>query len=329
MRRLHCDQVRSYLSAYRERRLPTYRAAWIAQHLAGCPVCMKALLQVPASAEAHPEGTVTSAPGAAQQDEVIQRPVPRWYKVALLVCVGLLALLLWVFVTLHGPPGRQVARSNEVAVRQLLSEPIRSVSSEVDWVLESLEIIGNRGVLLYRIQGSQGRLRIDGLPTITVVGVEEHPATLHDHWVREVAGGLRGGLVFELPVHTDGVLITFPHLHRFTGDRLTIGLDRHTEWAGAHGIQVRIISLHQTGDGFYVTAEIKGEGDWRVVPELGVSLFSGGRQADLTTWLRERPAGERIDFRFAPSAQHGYGELLVLPLAEKVHDPWTAWIAVP
>ena len=90
---MQCDQIRRYLEQYAEGSLPGYKAAWVVQHLAGCPACTTA-------AEEARRDPVGSTPAAAAIEhepnrpegafEAVQRPVPRWlqWATAILIVVA-------------------------------------------------------------------------------------------------------------------------------------------------------------------------------------------------------------------------------------------------
>lgn len=116
---MQCDQIRTYLADYRTGNLPSYKSAWVAQHLAGCAECQTQLHQAPESAgpaEPSAEAVPTAAavdPALFKRGEVsvaIQRPVPAWLQVAIiLVLVGLAGVSAWLIAARpHLQPERHV-----------------------------------------------------------------------------------------------------------------------------------------------------------------------------------------------------------------------------
>lgn len=100
---MQCDQIRSYLADYRTGELPSYKSAWVAQHLAGCAECHANLHRAPEGrSEADTPVPVAAAadPALFKRGEVsvaVQRPVPAWLQVALiLVLVGLAGVSAWL-----------------------------------------------------------------------------------------------------------------------------------------------------------------------------------------------------------------------------------------
>lgn len=94
---MQCDQIRAYLDQYAEGSLPGYKAAWVVQHLAGCPSCtaeadaarQKRTLPPPAVA-ARTQTAATTKPDeipAENAFEAVQRPIPRWLQWATAVLI--------------------------------------------------------------------------------------------------------------------------------------------------------------------------------------------------------------------------------------------------
>jgi hypothetical protein len=84
---LHCDQIHPFLPDYAAGRLPGYRAAWVAAHIAQCEACRGALathhLTAPEAASVVTPVDPTDQP----------RFVPRWYRWGVVILLSLLVAL--------------------------------------------------------------------------------------------------------------------------------------------------------------------------------------------------------------------------------------------
>lgn len=105
---MQCHQIRPYLRDYRSGGLPSFKAAWVAQHLAGCAECRSYqgeserregaahsahLGRAPVAVAAEPFLVRRAGSGA------IRRPVPRRVRRAIAMAVLLLTLgMLWLLL---------------------------------------------------------------------------------------------------------------------------------------------------------------------------------------------------------------------------------------
>ena len=109
---MQCSQIQPLLGGYASGSLPAYKAAWVAQHLAGCAECQALRAagnrtegQRPAAAAAAPQACTQEAPEPAlirrgETSVAIQRPVPAWFRlVAVLVLAAAAAGCVWLWAT--------------------------------------------------------------------------------------------------------------------------------------------------------------------------------------------------------------------------------------
>lgn len=115
---MQCEQIRPLLSDYRSGILPSYKVAWVAQHLAACGECQgelrsggrSAVPEVPAAEPVPVAASLDPAVlGRGESSEAIQRPVPGWVQLTLiLVLVSLAGVSAWLIVARqHTQPQRQ------------------------------------------------------------------------------------------------------------------------------------------------------------------------------------------------------------------------------
>lgn len=125
---MQCTQIRPILGEYASGLLPSYKVAWVAQHLAGCQECQALLAsqrgkarapEVPAAA---PQACTQEAPEPAlirrgETSVAIQRPVPAWFRVAAILVIAAAAAAgawLWTAARARAPVRPRQAWRSEV-----------------------------------------------------------------------------------------------------------------------------------------------------------------------------------------------------------------------
>lgn len=105
---VQCEQIQGYLADYASGQLPGFKAAWTAQHLAGCESCSDRLAAIRSGSGARQQALppVEEAPVAATIESVgrlrrtgsvsVQRPVPRILRsITFFGAIGLLGGAAW------------------------------------------------------------------------------------------------------------------------------------------------------------------------------------------------------------------------------------------
>lgn len=321
---MHCDQIRPHLEQYRDGQLAHFRIAWIAQHIAGCASCAAALgaLGTPsAAAPGRPSAPADGESGFASVPE--RRSIPAWYWPVCVACVlSLVGGVVWnLWYRAPGQiPSAKLPRYE--GARELLPEAIQVGAGEVRWVLESLQATGATARLLYRIEGPPGHYMVPSAPVIREQG---QALPLLEDRVFVAPTGLRGELVFDLPGAPTGMLVSLPGLLRSEGDHAAIALDRWTRWDDPRGLQFEVLALGSVARGYQIRLSVQGEARWQVVPDLGAVLLDRGFRHQALSWIREDD-GKVLRLWFGSPPSDFSPRILMLPLAERIDGPWTAWI---
>lgn len=105
---MQCEQIQGYLTDYASGQLPAFKAAWTAQHLAGCEACRERLeclrsktggkqTVMPMPDEAPVAATIDSVGRFRRTGSVsVQRPVPRLLRgITAVSLLGLIGSAAW------------------------------------------------------------------------------------------------------------------------------------------------------------------------------------------------------------------------------------------
>ncbi|HLN64716.1 MAG TPA: zf-HC2 domain-containing protein [Symbiobacteriaceae bacterium] len=144
---MHCSQIEPLLIGYASGSLPAYKAAWVAQHLAGCEACQVLLAaerrkaSLPGLPAAAPQACTQEAPAPAlirrgETSVAIQRPVPAWFRLmAVVVLAAAAAGCVWLWAA--AARGRAPVRPAQPAWRSEAPYPVAHPWYEPEGTVET------------------------------------------------------------------------------------------------------------------------------------------------------------------------------------------------
>lgn len=223
---MHCDQIRPLLRDYRQGSLPGYRAAWVVQHLAGCPDCRLAGQSNPTPA---PNPIPAISPGQPPASLPLQRPTPGWARGIAAFGMGLLlAGLAWALSSAQEGLSR-TAPALAQAVDPAAEPPAEPSSQPGPDYTASMQQQSGVTLRILRASRAGGRIsveaRFDGerlLPPvhtagwITVTDERLRPLAVQVDELLSDRTGLTVLLSFPVPEQGDGFTLRFSGIPRLT-----------------------------------------------------------------------------------------------------------------
>ncbi len=272
---MECDQIQGYLSDYVKRNLPTYRLAWVAQHLARCRRCQALMGEItPAPAAAAAERD------AASDSYGLQRQVPGWVRPAGAALALLLAASAVVAYKLAADKAAQWRP------RAQITEPVQPVN--VQTAYQSQQGVTLRIESVVRQGGevvAEARFSGRGLTVPEVEhwlrafeeGRQEISAQVTD--IRTSPNGISVSARFELPPEQSTFLLRFGAVHQTVWQRWLLllpdprePLDGEQPLAGTPS-GAKLISYAVEGDLLRIHLRLPGWKETGIIP--GVQLRDG------------------------------------------------------
>lgn len=223
---MHCEQIRPLLREYTTGQLPSYKAAWTAQHLAGCPECRERLAQEKGR-RAEPEFPVPVAAAAEDRDWAAantsgggmrRRARRRLARVFLMLALLLLGGAAWLLFQLWHQPGAIAHLANRTSAwfslphYSLAASPEPAAAAKapptdnnevrfrssmhrqlgVTFWIESITAFDHRLRVLARFEGEQLMIPAAGKGWLSIVDEQLNPV---DYSLVSVVGEPEGILV--------------------------------------------------------------------------------------------------------------------------------------
>lgn len=316
---MDCEQIRPFLRAYVHRDLPTFKIAWVAQHLVGCEMCRTTVQEL------HPAPVATAAETPGSVSVAVQRRVPPWVKPVGVAGAVLLLLATFQAVRLAGrrpgPPEPRPSAPSAAVASTKAQVPTQSQLG-VSLSLESTVAQGEEVAITARFSGRGLTSPPDPNVWLRVYDSHHQETPVTVTAILVTGDGLAIEARFRLPEGDDRFLLRFGAIVQLSWHRWLLLLPEPGEALPDQGELLagtppgtRLLEYRADGDMLRIGLRFPARGDLAAAPAFQLRDAQGALFAPVQS-EGNGGSGER-------------GLTLLFPLPREVRTPFTLVGSVP